>query len=197
MASTSRTHAAVERVHCKDHPDAILTEDCHSGDTICPKCGRVIGDQVIDTGAEWRTFSNDQDAKDACRVGATENSLLKGGGDLSTTITKARGNSAFTANEQLVYYKPTKVSTSYRALSTAFGDISTMTGRLNSSRAVVDRACKLFKDIYEGQKMKGRSHHGIAAACLYTACRQEQVPRTFKEICAVSRCSAKENCPYS
>ena len=36
---------------------------------------------------------------------------------------------------------------------------------------------------------KGRSNEAIAAACLYIACRQEGVPRTFKEIVAVSSVS--------
>ena len=40
--------------------------------------------------------------------------------------------------------------------------------------------------------MKGRSNDAIASACLYIACRQEGVPRTFKEICAISRVSKKE-----
>lgn len=40
--------------------------------------------------------------------------------------------------------------------------------------------------------MKGRANDAIASACLYIACRQEGVPRTFKEICAVSKISKKE-----
>lgn len=28
--------------------------------------------------------------------------------------------------------------------------------------------------------IKGRSYNAVAAACLYTVCRQENVPRTFK-----------------
>ena len=66
-----------------------------------------------------------------------------------------------------------------------------MADRLNSSQATVDRANKLFKHIYEGKKLKAR-RHAIAAGCLFTACRQEKEPRTFKEICAVSKCSKKE-----
>lgn len=40
--------------------------------------------------------------------------------------------------------------------------------------------------------ISGRSNDAIASACLYIACRQEGVPRTFKEICAVSKISKKE-----
>ena len=44
-----------------------------------------------------------------------------------------------------------------------------------------------------GEKhLKGRANDAVAAACLYIACRQEEVPRSFKEICAVSRHPKKE-----
>lgn len=32
----------------------------------------------------------------------------------------------------------------------------------------------------DGKALKGRSNDAIAAACMYIACRQEGVPRTFK-----------------
>lgn len=46
--------------------------------------------------------------------------------------------------------------------------------------------------VHDGKNLKGRSNDAIASACLYIACRQEGVPRTFKEICAVSKISKKE-----
>jgi len=52
----------------------------------------------------------------------------------------------------------------------------------------------LFKHtkVHDGKNLKGRSNDAKASACLYIACRQEGVPRTFKEICAVSKISKKE-----
>ena len=46
--------------------------------------------------------------------------------------------------------------------------------------------------VHDGKNLKGRSNDAIAAACLYISCRQEGVPRTFKEIVAVSTVSKKE-----
>ena len=43
-----------------------------------------------------------------------------------------------------------------------------------------DRANQLFKQVHEQKSLKGRSNDAIASACLYIACRQEGVPRTFK-----------------
>ena len=46
--------------------------------------------------------------------------------------------------------------------------------------AAKDRANQLFKQVHEQKSLKGRSNDAIASACLYIACRQEGVPRTFK-----------------
>ena len=80
----------INRVACQYHPEANLIEDYHAGDMICPECGLVVGDRVIDVGSEWRTFSNDNCGEDRSRVGGPENSLLEGS-DLFTMIGPAKG----------------------------------------------------------------------------------------------------------
>lgn len=106
------------------------------------------------------------------------------------------------------------MSSSDRALVNAFKEISNMADRINLPRTIVDRANTLFKQVHDGKNLKGRSNDAIASACLYISCRycsdrvpwtwlhcksqihpefrQEGVPRTFKEICAVSKISKKE-----
>lgn len=49
-----------------------------------------------------------------------------------------------------------------------------------SFSALKDRTNNLFKQVYEQKSLKGRANDAIASACLYIACRQEGVPRTFK-----------------
>lgn len=84
------------------------------------------------------------------------------------------------------------MSSSDRALINAFREINGMADRINLPKTIVDRANNLFKQVHDGKNLKGRSNDAIASACLYIACRQEGVPRTFKEICAVSKISKKE-----
>ena len=55
-----------------------------------------------------------------------------------------------------------------------------MADRINLPKTITDRANVLFKMVSDGKNLKGRSNDAIAAACLYIACRQEGVPRTFK-----------------
>lgn len=84
------------------------------------------------------------------------------------------------------------MSSSDRALINAFREINAMADRINLPKTIVDRANTLFKQVHDGKNLKGRANDAIASACLYIACRQEGVPRTFKEICAVSKISKKE-----
>lgn len=59
-------------------------------------------------------------------------------------------------------------------------------------RLIVKSLLILYLQVHDGKNLKGRSNDAKASACLYIACRQEGVPRTFKEICAVSKISKKE-----
>jgi len=181
-----------DKVCCKFHPSAVLIEDYRAGDQICSECGLVVGDRVIDVGSEWRTFSSETGGEDKSRVGATENTLLSS--DLSTLIGPSPGGSysknpsyATTGNRSS---RPQ--GNSDKALKDAFMIMSDMADKINLPRNITDRANALFKAVYEGRRLRGRSNAAIAAACVYIACRQEQVPRTFKEIVAVCTVNKKE-----
>ena len=187
------------KICCKFHPEAALIEDYRAGDQICSACGLVVGDRVIDVGSEWRTFSSESGGEDKSRVGGPENTLL--GSDLSTMIGPspggrgAGGSYSNMSSDAAIYSnrsRPQTTTTSDRALMDAFRTMSNMSDRINLPRTITDRANVLFKMVYEGRNLKGRSNSAIAAACLYIACRQDGVPRTFKEIVAVSAVIKKE-----
>ena len=64
---------------------------------VCGDCGLVLGDRIVDTHSEWRTFSNDdQNTDDPSRVGDGPNILLNGD-QLSTSI--AFGDGGKTARD--------------------------------------------------------------------------------------------------
>lgn len=180
------------RVQCPAHPEAQLIEDHRAGDMICSQCGLVVGDRVIDVTSEWRTFSTgEKTGEDRCRVGGPVNPLL-GSADLTTIIGPCKGGSSYFSNNAMTFANNRNLASSERALVSAFGSISTMCDRINLPDAIKDRSHALFKMVYEGKSLKGRANDAIASACLYIACRQEGVPRTFKEIVAISSVNKKE-----
>ncbi|CAI5473085.1 unnamed protein product [Closterium sp. Yama58-4] len=54
--------------------------------------------------------------------------------------------------------------------------------RLGLVATIRDRANEIFKKVHDLKSIRGRSNEATYAACLYIACRQEDKPRTFKEI---------------
>eukprot|EP00118_Oscarella_pearsei_P005736 m.26354 g.26354 ORF g.26354 m.26354 type:complete len:286 (+) comp29263_c0_seq1:225-1082(+) len=158
---------------------------------VCSQCGLVVGDRVVDVGSEWRTFSNDKSTKDNSRVGSSENPLLSKD-DLSTGVAIMPRKAVDSDMGYLNKMNRSSMGGSDKSLIRGFKEISTMADRISLSRTIVDRANLLFKQVDAEKHLKGRSGDAIAAACLYIACRQEGVPRTFKEICAVSKVSKKE-----
>ena len=169
------------KVQCLYHPHSNLIEDHRAGDMICSECGLIVGDRVIDVSSEWRTFSNDNNpGEDRSRVGGQEDPLL--GPDLSTMIGPS-------VNATTKYTSHQNISNSEKALRMAFKTISEISERIHVPSSIIFQAKKMFKMIYEKKTLKGRSHDAIGAACLYIACRQEGVPRTFKELVATCNVS--------
>ncbi|BFZ20134.1 hypothetical protein BsWGS_23173 [Bradybaena similaris] len=178
------------QICCPYHPEAILVEDYHAGDMICPECGLVVGDRIIDVTAEWRTFDEKEDKS---RVGAAENPLLEVH-DMSTKIDNYSLRTQLKDESGRFLYKNRNSSYIHAngCLKAAFRDIAEMAERLNVPRMLVDSTCRLYKDAHKFLVVKAYSQNAVIAACMYIACRQEGVPQTFKEICAVSRVNHKE-----
>jgi len=178
-------------LRCGNHPNTPLVEDYRAGDMICPECGVVVGDRVVDVGNEWRTFSNDTGDKDKSRVGGSENPFLSGS-DLSTMVGSDRGSGGADIQSYARIQNRSSVSGSDRTLLSAIREIGAMAARINLPKMITDRANQLFKQVNDQKTLKGRRNEAIVSACLYIACRQEGVPRTFKEICAISKVPKKE-----
>lgn len=143
-------------------------------------------------GSEWRTFSNEKSSVDRSRVGQAEDKFLEGK-DMTTfigTVTAKPGSSAPGTN--FPKWKSGGMGAADRTLTNAFKEVSNMAAKLNLPKSIVDRCKTLFKQVYQEKQLRGRANDAVAAACLFIACRQEDVPRSFKEICAVSRHPKKE-----
>ena len=68
---------------CPSCGDKKMVTDQNTGELFCSKCGLVVTDKIADTGAEWRSFSNDEGIK--ARTGAGTSLTMHDMG-LSTVI---------------------------------------------------------------------------------------------------------------
>ncbi|KAF6159296.1 hypothetical protein GIB67_032067 [Kingdonia uniflora] len=60
------------------------------------------------------------------------------------------------------------------------------------SLIAINRANEIYKKVEDQKSIRGRNQEAILAACLYIACRQEDKPRTVKEICSVVNGATKK-----
>ncbi|KAK7204035.1 general RNA polymerase II transcription factor, TFIIB subunit [Myxozyma melibiosi] len=175
---------------CREVPPNLV-ENFSDGDMVCGSCGLVLGDRIVDTRSEWRTFANDdQGNDDPSRVGEAVNPLLNGS-QLDTMI--SYGAQGSTAGRELNRAQ-NKVVHDKRdtALQAAYSKISQMCERYSLPRIVQDTAKDIFKKVEDHRKLKGKSQESIEAAAIFIACRQSGVPRAFKEICLLTNVPKKE-----
>ncbi|XP_047322052.1 transcription initiation factor IIB-like [Impatiens glandulifera] len=174
---------------CKRPTEVVF--DHSAGDTVCSECGLVLEAHNIDETSEWRTFANETGDNDPVRVGGPTNPLLTDGG-LSTVISKPTGGGEYLSSSLGRWQN--RGSNPDRSLIQAFKAIATMSDKLGLVATIKDRANEIYKKV-EDQKpkpLKGRNQDAILAACIYIACRQEDKPRTVKEICLVANGASKK-----
>ncbi|KAJ1931417.1 transcription initiation factor IIB [Linderina macrospora] len=57
---------------------------------------------------------------------------------------------------------------------------------------ITQTACNLYQQASASSLQRGKSTDAVVATCIFLACRQEGAPRTFKEICALTRVPRKD-----
>lgn len=183
------------RLICRDCKDPVpnIVEDFAAGDLICGNCGLVLGNRIIDTRSEWRTFATGDDAGgDPSRVGGTGDPLLGSIDTLeSTTIGKMDGGTGIARDMNRIQGKMQGVKNE-KLLIQSFKEIQAMCERIGLHKIVVDSAKQLFKSVEDKKLLKGKTNEAIMASCIYIACREQNVTRTFKEICELTKTSKKE-----
>jgi len=189
--------ATVECPECGSH---TLVHDYERAELVCNECGLVVDADFIDQGPEWRAFDHDQRMKRS-RVGAPMTYTIHDKG-LSTMIDwrnrDSYGKSISSKSRAQLYrlrkwQRRIRVSNATeRNLAFALSELDRMASALGLSRNVRETAAVVYRKAVEKNLIRGRSIEGVAAAALYAACRQCNVPRTLDEIGEVSRVSRKE-----
>lgn len=175
---------------CKEFPPNLV-EEFSAGDMVCGSCGLVLGDRIVDTRSEWRTFSNDdQGNDDPSRVGDGANPLLNGA-QLQTSISfgdgaNGRSRELHRAQNKATHDKGTK------GLLTAYKEVGALCDAIGIPKNVSDTAKHLFKMVHDAGAFRGKSQESIIAGCIFIACRQCKVDRTFREIFALTKVSKAE-----
>lgn len=178
---------------CKD-PIPNIIEDFASGDLICGAGGLVLGDKIVDTRSEWRTFA-DSRGQDPSRVGAETNLFLEGAciEQLGTVICFAgNGSSEACELKRALRTAHGAASQSERKRMAAFRDISTICESMSLPPFISERAKQLYTNAEKESPARAyRTHDAVVASCVLASCREADVPRTFDEIQQITRVPKK------
>jgi len=166
-----------------------MVTDQNTGELFCGKCGFVVTEKISDTGAEWRSFSNDESNR--TRVGAGTSLTMHDMG-LSTIIGKANkdatgkplSSGVKSSIERLRTWdsRSQAHSSADRNLRQALNEMDKLKDKLALTNAVVEKAAYIYRKAMERKLVRGRSIQGLVAACLYAACRNTETPRTLDDI---------------
>ncbi len=136
-----------------------------------------------------QTFANDE-GDDPSRVCAAADPLMEGKKQLDTIIGFKDGGTGIVQELQRAATR-SQSSRSERNLLSAFRDISSWCDQLSLPKTISDIARQLYMRTDEKKLLRGKPIDAVVAACIFTACRQAHMPRTFREICNLTHVSKK------
>ena len=174
---------------CQEDPPNV-EEDFTTGDTVCLSCGLVLGQRLTDMRSEWRTFANDENGgDDPSRVGKADNPL-DSGHQLETAISFGDGSQR--AKEIARAHSKMNEEKGKKSLANVFQEIGTDAGTMHLPDVAADYAKLLYKMTHDQQGFRGKNLDALKAGCIFIACRQLRMPRTFKEINGATSVSKKD-----
>jgi transcription initiation factor TFIIB len=179
---------------CPECDSINLTYDEQRGEVICADCGLVVEEKMVDTGQEMygKTDSGEKKGRGGAPLSIQkfDKGLTTNVGEISD-IYKLEGG----ATRKFLRLKKwqERVSTSIeRNLRLAMAELRRVASYLNLPTVVRDEAARIYNFVLQRGLVRGRSMESVIAACIYSACRSYDIPRTLDEISNASDVERKE-----
>ncbi|KAK8066029.1 hypothetical protein PG997_012776 [Apiospora hydei] len=160
-----------------------IVDDFGTDDWICTGCGMVL-DRVIDDGADWRTFANDDgtDGPDRSRVGG------HAGDELATFI----GGNLKTSSLARAEKRGKEANKNSMAVQRGNARIDEFCEQHGLSRDIKDQAYNIYKLTQDAHQFRGQvKQEAMLGPIIFIACRTVKQPRTFNEVQAMTQQSKK------
>lgn len=171
-------------LNCGNEEPLILYE----GNYICENCN-MIYDRVINECQEWRYYgSDDNKNSDPSRCGMPVDEIylnIATSSYISKTMKKPNKKMSYNMHQVVKYQGWSSISYKDRNF---YNTIELMSNKaLNSGlpKSIIDDAQYLYKKISEMKLSRGENRIGLLASSIYIACRNNNVPRSSKEIATI------------
>jgi len=145
-------------------------------------CGVVLVEDIVDLGPEWRSYDEEQAAK-----------RIRTGPPMSYRIhDKGLGTPMPGLPARTKRLRGISIDSSDKTLALALVEIDRMACALKLPNNIKEETSVLYRKAMNKSLIKGRSIEELVSAMLYITCRRYYVPRTLKEVAAVSRSPLKK-----
>lgn len=175
--------------YCPVCANKQIVTDNTTGELFCSKCGFVLNDRLADMGAEWRAFSNDEQNRVRTGAGTTLTmhdmglSTVIGAANKDSTGKPLAANVKSSIDRLRTWDSRTQAQTATdKNLRQALNEMNKLKDKLALNDAVITNAAYIYRKAMEKKLVKGRTIHGLVAACMYAACRNAETPRTLDDI---------------
>lgn len=172
---------------CPNCLDAsVIIFDSHSGDELCSRCGLVLESRVMNEEQEWRSFaaSDSGGGQERSRVGGPNDTWMDSGGVQGTAMI---GGDKKHSRLMQTHEMATAMGGSDRMLRTAFGNLRRIAEYFSLRDNVVERCKELVKDLQTADQLRNRTGDVYMLSVMYLACREEQMPKSLKELVSYNR----------
>lgn len=184
---------------CRTKHTFALTDPA-AGEIICVDCGIVVSDLLLEKISEWSTHANNE-LVSRHRAGKPTLAIYDQG--LSTKIGKDNRDhsgkiitdpSMRSALERIRTWNLRTQSRDPKGWSRkdAFSLLDRLRMKLALPNYVVEKAAYTYRKVQQKKIRISRTRAGAMAACVYIACREASIPRTFDEIAETSNVKRKE-----
>ena len=184
---------------CQNDYTNIIT-DSESGEVVCSNCGIVITEKSENiSNPEWRAFTAEEQNKRA-RTGAPTSLAIHDKG-LATLISKTGRDASGQKLDTTMYsvykrlgtwdYRIIHDNSHNRNLFQAFSQLYALKDKLGLSYTIIEKTAYIYRKAEDRGLVRGRTTSGMVTAAIYLACRDIGVPRTLKEIAAISNTKRK------
>jgi transcription initiation factor TFIIB len=185
---------------CRKKHSFTLTDPA-AGEVICIDCGTVVSERALETCQEWHEFTKNELVSRG-RAGMPISLAIHDQG-LSTIIGRDNKdhageiivNSSMRSILERIRtwdYRTQTSNSKARSRRHAFRQLDRLGQKLVLPDSVVEKAAYIYRKVQQKEIIKGRTRTGTLAACVYVACREAGIPRTFNEVAEIGNIRRKE-----
>lgn len=175
-----------------------FVRDEESGEMVCSNCGFVLREREEETGPKFSS----SEAGNRLVMSGPPSSIAEPDMGLTTVIGREGSDASgkglpsktkSTVERMRLWDKRSQPDQSaYRSMSRAFEEIKTIAAKLSVGEGAIERGAYIYRKAVEKRLTRGRPLTQIAAAALYAACRDMQIPRSLKDVAAAGNVSKKD-----